>query len=64
MSAYNDPRFRVPSLAPPPVDEFRRCCTCNKPLHWTDNRGKGPIRLADQREVCSGRCQDAARGKR
>jgi len=36
----------------------RRCPTCTVELHWTMNRGTGPVRR-HERDYCSGRCADA-----
>ena len=36
----------------------RRCPNCTVELHWSMNRGTGPVRR-HEREWCSGRCADA-----
>ena len=38
----------------------RRCPTCTVELHWSMNRGTGPVRR-HERDYCSGRCADAGR---
>lgn len=37
-----------------------RCDSCGVTLHWTDNRGTGPIRLVGLGAFCSARCVDDA----
>ena len=40
-------------------DGFKRhCANCTVELHWTMNRGTGPVRR-HERDYCSGRCADA-----
>jgi len=47
-----------PPLCAPEHERVRRCPTCTVELHWTMNRGTGPVRR-HEREWCSGRCADA-----
>jgi hypothetical protein len=39
---------------------IEQCDTCGVRLHWTDNEGRGPIRLVGLGAFCSAGCADVA----